>query len=74
VSPAREAILARIRTALADVPRREEISVPRDYRERGALPAAERLQLFVERLEDYGASVVVTDEPGAAGRAPPRRG
>jgi L-lactate dehydrogenase complex protein LldG len=64
----REAVLARVRAALADRP-----SVPaptHDYRRRGLLDAAGVLDLFVARVRDYEATVVVTDDPlGAAADA-----
>jgi L-lactate dehydrogenase complex protein LldG len=66
VSEARDAILARLRAALGDVPADEEPSFARTYRLRGTLPEADRVRLFVERVEDYGASVTVTDDPGTA--------
>ena len=49
---ARDEILARIRTALGDAPHRPE--VPRDYRR---LRGPGDLSLFVERVEDYRATV-----------------
>lgn len=64
----REAILARVREALADRP--PPLAVPRDYRLRGARDAAEVRVLFVDRVRDYEATVVVTDDPrGAASEA-----
>lgn len=51
----RDAILARIRRALDDVPgqeRPEDVLVPRDYRESEPEGTVDR---FVERVEDYGA-------------------
>jgi L-lactate dehydrogenase complex protein LldG len=63
---AREEILARIRTALADVPAGEEpadVPVPRDY-ERGARGIA--VERFVERVTDYGTTVVRTTREAAA--------
>ncbi len=51
---AREEMLRRIRTALADRPAPPE--VPRDYRGAGQLPAD--VGLFVERVTDYRAEVV----------------
>jgi L-lactate dehydrogenase complex protein LldG len=64
----REAILARVRAALADRP--PAPAVPRDYRRAGSLDAAAMLDLFVERVRDYEATVVVTDDPrGAAAEA-----
>jgi len=52
VSSAREEILARIRSALADHP--SPAPVPRDYRRAGA---GADVQLFVDRVVDYRASV-----------------
>ena len=57
---AREDILHRIRAGLADVPRDEvpdEVLVPRDYRRGADLDDAARVTLFVERVEDYRATV-----------------
>jgi len=64
VTSGREAILARVRAALVDRPAPEASS--RTYRLRGGRDAAAVLELFVERVRDYEASVVVTDDPGAA--------
>lgn len=55
---ARETILARVRAALADVPATEQpqhVLVEREYRRSSALAAV--AELFVETVEDYGASV-----------------
>ena len=60
----REAILARVRAALAD--RAPVVSVPRAYRLAGELGAAAVLDLFVERVRAYEATVVVTVDPRAA--------
>ncbi len=60
----REAILARVRAALVDLP--PSVVAPRDYRLRGELDAAAVIELFVERVRDYEATVVVTDDPRAA--------
>jgi L-lactate dehydrogenase complex protein LldG len=60
----REAILARVRAALADRP--PSPVVPRDYRHRGDRDAGAVLDLFVDRVRDYEATVVVTDDPRAA--------
>jgi L-lactate dehydrogenase complex protein LldG len=60
----REAILARIGAALADRP--AAISVPRTYRHGGELDGAAVLDLFVERVRDYKATVVVSADPRAA--------
>lgn len=48
---ARDAILARIRSAVGDAP--DVGSSPRDYRTSGDASRDERLDLFIERLEDY---------------------
>ncbi|WP_327009281.1 LutC/YkgG family protein [Dactylosporangium sp. NBC_01737] len=60
MSDAREAVLARIRAALGPGPVAPE--VPRDYRRSGAVPtgAAELLELLVDRLVDYKATVITT--------------
>lgn len=57
---ARETVLSRVREALADVPTDEspgDISVPRDYQRRSEKPRPEVVDLFVENVRDYGASV-----------------
>ena len=51
---AREAVLARIRAALGHGP--PAVVVPRDY-ERSLPPATDILELFVERVSDYRATV-----------------
>jgi L-lactate dehydrogenase complex protein LldG len=62
-SAAKERILARIRSALRDVPseeRPEDVAVTRDYRDdhtHGSI-----VDLFVERLEDYRATVTRVPE------------
>ena len=61
---AREAVLARIRAALADRPPVPEPVV--GYRVAGELPMETVVELFVERVEDYRATVVLTADPGAA--------
>jgi L-lactate dehydrogenase complex protein LldG len=61
---AREEVLARIRAGLADRP-----PVPEPvagYRVIGELAREEVVELFVERVEDYRATVVVTADPGGA--------
>lgn len=50
---AREEVLARIRTALGD--RSEPVPIARDYRAAGELAVS--LELFVERVRDYRATV-----------------
>jgi len=71
VSAAREEILGRIRSALADVPATErpgDVPVERDYRRRGKLGAEARIELLAERLRDYHAEVrtVAPDRVGEA--------
>ena len=61
---AREAVLARIRAAVVDAP--AVLAVPREYRTRGESSREAVLDLFVERVRDYRAAVVVTDDPRAA--------
>jgi L-lactate dehydrogenase complex protein LldG len=63
MSAAREELLARIRAALADV---EPIAVTRAYREVGTLAASEVVARFVERVEDYGATVIRSSDPAVA--------
>ncbi|POX38766.1 lactate utilization protein C [Streptomyces sp. Ru73] len=64
----RDVVLARVRRALADVPRAagpEETPVPRDYlRAHGERPAADTARLLAENLADYRA---VVHEVHAAG-------
>jgi L-lactate dehydrogenase complex protein LldG len=67
VSAARDEILARVRRALADVPRDErpeDVEVARRYLEHEAEGTLER---FVERVADYGATVRVVAVHEAAG-------
>lgn len=57
---ARDEILARVRAALRDVPadeRPEDVAVPRGYRRSGELSREQVLDLFSERVRDYGATV-----------------
>jgi L-lactate dehydrogenase complex protein LldG len=65
MSTAREEVLGRIRTALGES--RPEVVVPRDYRTVDDRPAAQLLDVLVDRLEDYKASVLRCgpDEVGA---------
>ena len=63
----RDAILARVRAALTDRP--PAPPVPRAYRRRGALDRAAVLELFVARVRDYEATVVVSADPRAAAAA-----
>ena len=53
---AREEVLGRIRTALGE--HRPEVEVPRDYRTADDRPAEQQLDVLVDRLEDYKASVL----------------
>lgn len=56
----RETILRRVREALADVPADEspdDVVVPRDYRRSSDLSREQVVDLFVENVEDYGATV-----------------
>lgn len=58
--PARDAVLDRIRRALADIPpdeRPADVPVPRAYRRSLGLDPAPTLDLFAERVADYRASV-----------------
>jgi L-lactate dehydrogenase complex protein LldG len=55
VSSAREEILARVRKSLGTRPPEQE--VVRAYRQAGELSEAEKIDLFVSRLEDYNAGV-----------------
>ena len=71
MSAARDEILARIRTALRDVPAAErpaDVAVPRDYRTRSDEIPAAVLERFVERVRDYKATVsrIPMPEIGAA--------
>jgi len=63
----RDAVLARIRVALDARP--APPVVPRAYRRSGELGAAAVLDLFVERVRDYRATVVVTADPRGAAAA-----
>jgi L-lactate dehydrogenase complex protein LldG len=57
---AREEILSRVRSALADVPPDEcpdDVAVPRDYARTSPLEREAVLAMFVDFVEDYGARV-----------------
>jgi L-lactate dehydrogenase complex protein LldG len=57
---AREEILARIQRTYAAAPRSsadDHAAIPRDYIQSGTLNLEERLDLFEERLRDYGTEV-----------------
>ncbi|MFF5768747.1 lactate utilization protein C [Streptomyces tanashiensis] len=61
----REAILTRIRAALADVPADEvpgDVPVPRAYRRSHTEPGQDTVTLFGERVADYRANVTRTDQ------------
>ena len=67
---ARDEILAKVRAALATRPP-GEVEVPRDYRSAPAPATGEALiDLFVERVEDYRATVrrCAADELAGGGR------
>lgn len=64
MSEAREAVLARIRSALG--PAREPVEVPRAYRTRGTRGRDALLALLAERLAAYGATVELSADPGVA--------
>jgi L-lactate dehydrogenase complex protein LldG len=78
--PGKEQLLATIRSALSDVPPDEtpdDVPVERSYRRRGERDEAERLALFVERIEDYKVRVHRSSEAdlaAAVGRACAERG
>jgi L-lactate dehydrogenase complex protein LldG len=60
MADARSEILARIRSALADVPTSErpaDVSVAREYRRADERPHDELVTLFAERVSDYRARV-----------------
>ncbi|MFD4183787.1 lactate utilization protein C [Rhodococcus sp. NPDC058514] len=59
----REVILGRIRDALTLAPPAAQ-EIPRDYRTGRTLPDDERLDLLVDRLEDYKARVYRCDAAG----------
>jgi L-lactate dehydrogenase complex protein LldG len=63
----RDAVLARIRVALDA--RSAPPEVPRAYLRSGELGAAAVRELFVERVRDYRATVVVTADPQRAAAA-----
>jgi L-lactate dehydrogenase complex protein LldG len=64
MSDARAAVLARVRSALADAPASDP--VPRGYRRSGGRSDAERVELFCERVGDYRASVARVADVAAA--------
>lgn len=64
MSATRDAVLGRIRAALADGAAPPD--VPRAYRERGSRAPRDVVALFIERVEETGATVVRTEEAGTA--------
>ncbi len=63
----RDAILARVRSALADVPAQEtpdDVPIPRAYRRSHVEPGEDTIALFAERVADYRAAVTRTDPAG----------
>ncbi|MEX1063070.1 MAG: LUD domain-containing protein [Balneolaceae bacterium] len=65
MSPAKEAILERIRNGLKDVPEDEFQKLPpidRGYQQTGGLSAKERIIQFAGRLSEYRATVTVINE------------
>ncbi|MFJ8201414.1 lactate utilization protein C [Streptomyces sp. NPDC096152] len=73
---ARDVVLGRVRDALALAPK-PPVTVERAYRTGRALPAAERLDLFVDRLVDYRAEVhtcVTADTAATVARVLRERG
>jgi L-lactate dehydrogenase complex protein LldG len=65
MTDSKDAILARIRSALRDVPRDErpeDVEVTRDYADSHA--TGDVVDLFVERVEDYRATVTRVAEAG----------
>ncbi len=61
----REEVLARIRAALADRPAAAEV-MPAERQRVAPADLDARVSLFVERVRDYGAEVVVAAEPSSA--------
>jgi L-lactate dehydrogenase complex protein LldG len=67
VSTAREEVLGRIRTALADVTRTSVPPMPRAYRRQGSRSRGELIELFTERVRDYDAQVSLSSRGGVSG-------
>jgi L-lactate dehydrogenase complex protein LldG len=59
----RDAILGRIRSALADAPA-EDAPIPRAYRRSHLAPGEDVVGLFADRVADYRATVTRTDPAG----------
>ena len=66
MSAARDELLVRIRTALADA---DPVAVTRAYREVGTLDRVGVVARFVDRVEDYGATVIRSSDPALAAAA-----
>jgi L-lactate dehydrogenase complex protein LldG len=60
---ARDDVLARVRAALRDVPRDEEAFAP--HYQPPPAPSGDRVELFVDRVSDYRATVREADEVAA---------
>jgi L-lactate dehydrogenase complex protein LldG len=79
-APARDEILARIQSALRDVPATEapgDVPIPRDYCTADARPSADLIELFLERVAEYNALVYRVEPhalPGAIAAACAQRG
>lgn len=74
---ARDEILARIRSALDDVPENDVPVIPGEFRRAGTVPPGEMVALFAERVAEYRATVERLPEsllPEAIGGACRRRG
>ncbi|HEY7127321.1 MAG TPA: LUD domain-containing protein [Ktedonobacterales bacterium] len=61
MSSPRDAMLRRIRAALAQAPAEHGQALARDYRRAGEAAQEAVLASFIERVEDYKARVIITD-------------
>lgn len=66
MSAAREAVLARVRAALADVQAAAVPEVARGYRLRGERDEGSAVALFLERVREYGAVALESATPAVA--------
>ncbi|SHN42632.1 LutC/YkgG family protein [Cryptosporangium aurantiacum] len=66
MTSAKDEIFARLRAAVAEHPGRGAGGLPRDYRGAGGVDGPVDLDLLVERLEDYKATVRRTTSAGLA--------
>jgi L-lactate dehydrogenase complex protein LldG len=79
-SAAKDAILGRVREALRDVPASErpgDVAIPRDYRTSDPADREARVELFVERVSEYKATVhrvISANLPAAIARSCAARG